>query len=216
MTRFLRRLFAAPEDHRPQGPDIPRLIVGLGNPGSEYAGNRHNLGFWVVNRLARRHGLEFSTRTGTYFLAEGEISGRRVALAKPRTFVNGSGEAVNALIRRLRLDGPQDLLLVYDELDLPVGRVRIRPRGGHGGQKGLKSVVDAIGTDNFPRVRVGVGRPVVGGKPSWDPEDVANWLLSDPPPDQRTVLDEAAARAVEAIEVILAEGLEAAMGRFNR
>lgn len=216
MTRFLRSLLQHNTEAAPPLSDVPRLIVGLGNPGAEYAGNRHNIGYWVVNRLARKHGLEFRTRTGTYFLAEGPISGRQVALAKPRTFVNRSGDAVTALIRRLHLDGPQDLLVVCDDLDLPVGRLRIRPSGGHGGQKGLMSVVHAIGTDNFPRLRIGIGRPAVDGKPSWDPEHVAAYVLSDPPPAEKAALDTAVAAAVEAIEVALADGLEAAMSRYNQ
>jgi PTH1 family peptidyl-tRNA hydrolase len=216
MSRFLRSLFPRDAGVVSAPPDIPRLIVGLGNPGAEYAGTRHNVGYWVVNRLARKHGLDFRVRTGTYFLAEGAIGGRQIALAKPRTFVNASGEAVNALIRRLRLDGPHDLLVVCDDLDMTVGRLRLRAKGGHGGQKGLMSVVQAIGTDAFPRVRIGIGRPVVGGKPSWDPEDVAAYVLSDPPPEEKAALDAAVATAVEAIETLLAEGIEAAMARFNR
>lgn len=193
-----------------------RLVVGLGNPGETYAHNRHNVGYWTVNRLARRHGLDFDVRTSSYFLAEGAIAGRRVALAKPRTYVNRSGDAVWNLVKRLKLDDASELLVVYDELDLPVGRVRVRPKGGPGGQKGVADIIDRLGTDAFPRVRIGIGRPVVDGQPTWDPDAVASYVLSDPPPGERALLDEAVARAVEAIEVAIAEGIEAAMNRFNR
>jgi peptidyl-tRNA hydrolase, PTH1 family len=216
MTAILQRLFGGggePEGDREYG---IRLIVGLGNPGSEYAGNRRNVGFWTANRLARKHGLEFSTKTGSYLLAEGEVNGRRVGIAKPRTFNNEAGSAVMALINRLKLDDARELLVVCDHLDLPSGRVRVRPKGGHGGQKGLKNIIDVTGSDEFTRVRIGIGRPVVNGEPSWDPEDVAGWVLSDPPPDEREVLDGGVARAIEAIECALDEGVEAAMNKYNR
>ena len=216
--RVLRRLLGgdddAAESERP--PRGIRLVVGLGNPGSEYAGNRRNVGFWTMNRLARKHGMDFSAKTGTYQLAEGEIRGRHIAVAKPRTFNNDSGKAVRALIDRLKLDDASELLVVCDHLDLPAGKVRIRAKGGAGGQKGLKHIIDVTGTDRFPRVRIGIGRPVVRGEPSWDPEDVAGWVLSDPAPDERAVLDGGVERAIEAIECAIADGVEAAMNQYNR
>lgn len=215
MTALLRGLFARSASGEPQTKGI-RLVVGLGNPGEPYAHNRHNVGYWTVNRLARRHGVEFTVRTSSYFLGEGTIAGRRVALAKPRTYMNRSGDAVWNLIKRLKLDEPSELLVVYDELDLPVGKVRVRARGGPGGQKGVAHIIERLGTDRFPRVRIGIGRPVIDGQPTWDPEAVADYVLSDPPPEERVLLDEAVARAVEAIEVAIAEGIEAAMNRFNR
>lgn len=215
MTALLRGLFARSASGEPQTKGI-RLVVGLGNPGEPYAHNRHNVGYWTVNRLARRHGIEFTVRTSSYFLGEGTIAGRRVALAKPRTYMNRSGDAVWNLIKRLKLDEPSELLVVYDELDLPVGKVRVRARGGPGGQKGVAHIIERLGTDRFPRVRIGIGRPVIDGRPTWDPEAVADYVLSDPPPEERVLLDEAVARAVEAIEVAIAEGIEAAMNRFNR
>jgi PTH1 family peptidyl-tRNA hydrolase len=215
---LLRRAFArgdddAPGDEEPRG---IRLIVGLGNPGSEYAANRRNVGFWTMNRLARKHGIDFSTKTGTYQLGEGEIAGRRIGVAKPRTFNNDSGKAVRALIDRLKLDDAAELLVVCDHLDLPAGKVRIRRKGGAGGQKGLKHIIDVTGTDAFPRVRIGIGRPVVRGEPSWEPEDVAGWVLSDPSPDERAVLDGGVERAIEMIECAIREGVDVAMNRFNR
>jgi len=204
---------AAPREEAPRG---IRLVVGLGNPGAEYAGNRRNVGFWTMNRLARKHSMEFSAKTGTYQLAEGEVAGHRVAIAKPRTYNNDSGKAVRALIDRLKLDDAAELLVVCDHLDLPAGKVRIRRKGGSGGQKGLKHIIDVTGTDAFPRIRIGIGRPTVRGEPSRDPEAVAGWVLSDPSPDERALLDSGVERAIEMIECAIAEGVDEAMNRLNR
>jgi PTH1 family peptidyl-tRNA hydrolase len=207
----LRRAVAPPDDDRPRS---IRLVVGLGNPGEEYAHNRHNVGYWTVNRLARRHHLAWST-SGQAALAEGRITGHKVALAKPRTFVNKSGDAVWNLIKRLELDGPEELLVVYDDLDLPPGKIRLRPHGGSGGYRGLQSIIDRAGSDRFPRLRIGIGRPLHRGEPTYDPDIVADYVLSDPPPEERAVLEDAVERAADAIELALASGLERAMGRYN-
>ncbi|MCH7718482.1 MAG: peptidyl-tRNA hydrolase, partial [Chloroflexi bacterium] len=135
--------------------------------------------------------------------------------AKPRTFVNRSGEAVWNLIKRLKLDDAHELLVVCDDLDLPVGKVRLRPGGGHGGQKGLRSIIEAAQSDQFPRVRIGIGRPVVAGRPSYEPEVIAGYVLGEPPPEERRLLDEAIERTIEVIEVALTEGVERAMAQFN-
>jgi PTH1 family peptidyl-tRNA hydrolase len=217
MTGLLKRLLGGDEHAETEERDYPiRLVFALGNPGAEYSGNRRNIGFWVVNRLTKRHGLDFTTKTGTYALAEGEIGGRRMAVAKTRTFNNDSGKAAWALVKKLELDHAREILVVCDHLDLPPGKVRIRRKGGGGGQKGMSDIIRVLKTEEFPRVRVGIGRPVVRGEPSWEPEDVANWVLSDPPPEEKAVLDSGVERAVEAIECALAEGIEAAMNRYNR
>ena len=191
-----------------------RLIVGLGNPGKEYAETRRNVGFRTMNRLARRHGLKFAS-AGKAALAEGTIGGKRVALAKPRVFVNVGGPVVWNLIKRLKLDDASELLIVRDDIDLPNGRLRINPSGGSGGHKGVQSIIEAAGSDKFGRIRIGIGRPVVNGKPSWEPEHVADYVLSDPSPSERTTLDEAMERAMDAIELAIIEGLERAMGEYN-
>jgi len=217
VTGLFRRLVQHRDNTVDEGREYAiRLVFALGNPGAEYAGNRRNIGFWVVNRLAKKHGLDFKTKTGTYALAEGEVGGRRVALAKTRTFNNDSGKAVLALIRTLKLDDARELLVVSDHLDLPPGKVRIRRKGGSGGQKGIADIIDRTGTDEFPRVRIGIGRPVVGGKPSWEPDDVAAWVLSDPSPEEKKLLDAGVERAVEAIECAITDGIDAAMNRCNR
>ena len=213
----LRNLVTADRE-RPNGEDSGhpgiRLIVGLGNPGKEYAETRRNVGFRTMNRLARRHGMEFAS-AGKAALAEGTIGGRRVALAKPRVFVNVGGPVVWNLIKRLKLDDASELLIVRDDIDLPNGRLRIRPSGGSGGHKGVKSIIEAAGSDRFGRIRIGIGRPVVNGKPSWEPEHVADYVLSDPSPSERKLLDETVERAMDAIELAIAEGLERAMGEYN-
>jgi PTH1 family peptidyl-tRNA hydrolase len=219
MTGFLRRIFRAGDE--PEAADAERdyairLVFALGNPGAEYAPTRRNIGMWTVNRLAKKHGLDFKTKTGTYALAEGEIAGRRVALAKTRTFNNDSGKAVWALVKKLELDHANEVLVVCDHLDLPAGKVRIRRKGGAGGQKGLDDIIRVLKSDDFPRVRIGIGRPVVRGEPSWEPGDVANWVLSEPRPDEKPTLDAGADRAAEAIECALRDGIEPAMNIYNR
>jgi PTH1 family peptidyl-tRNA hydrolase len=219
LTAFLRRILRAGDET--EGEHVVedyqlRLVFALGNPGDDYAATRRNIGMWVVNRLAKKHRLDFKTKTGTYALAEGEIAGRNVALAKTRTFNNDSGKAVWGLVKKLEIDHANEVLVVCDHLDLPAGRVRIRRRGGAGGQKGLEDIIRVLKSDDFPRVRIGIGRPVVRGEPSWEPSDVANWVLGEPTPAEKAVLDAGADRAVEAIESALRDGIEAAMNIYNR
>lgn len=190
------------------------LVAGLGNPGSHYAATRHNVGFWTINRLARAHGIDVRARGKLASVGEGELAGARVALVKPRTYVNRSGEAVAELLRRYGVP-PSRLIVVFDDLDLPAGRVRLRGAGGHGGYGGMKSIVGLIGKD-FARVRIGIGRPLSGGEPTWDPDVIAGYVLSDPPAAERAVLEEAAATAAAAVEAIVRDGIEAAMNQYNR
>ena len=190
------------------------LIVGLGNPGAVYSHNRHNVGYWSVNRLARLHGIPLKARR-LATIGQGSIAGVPVLLAKPRTFVNRSGHAVAALLRNFRMK-PAEMLVICDDLDLPVGRIRLRSGGGHGGQKGLRSIIGTIGSREFPRLRIGIGRPVVDGEPSWEPDVVADYVLSAPTPEEAEALQTAAAKAAEAAETVVGEGLEVAMTRHNR
>ena len=188
--------------------------MGLGNPGPEYSHNRHNVGYWCVNRLGRLHGINLRAKK-LATIGEGEVNGARVVLLKPRTFVNRSGQAVAAALKTTGVP-VERTLVIYDELDLPLGRIRIKPRGGAGGNNGIKSIIQSTGSQEFPRVRIGIGRPHVAGEPTWDPEDVANYVLRDPPPEHAKALQDAVRRAVEAVEVVLGEGLEAAMNKYNR
>mgnify|MGYP000681002036 CR=1 FL=1 len=188
-------------------PGIDRLVIGLGNPGRKYAGNRHNVGFQCLDRLAAAWGLSFSRRKHKALLAEGEIAGLKVILAKPQTFMNLSGQAVERLAHFYRLP-PENILVIYDDLDLPLGKIRLRPKGGSGGHKGMKSIIEHLGTQNFPRLRVGIGRPTHG-----DPVD---YVLSDFAPDQRITMEEVYGRVISAVELWLKEGIEAAMNKHNQ
>ena len=190
------------------------LIVGLGNPGPAYSHNRHNVGYWTVNRLARLHGIPLKARR-LATVGEGRIGDSEVTLVKPRTFVNDSGHAVAAACKHTRV-GPENILVVYDELDLAAGRLRIKAKGGTAGHKGIKSVAGALASTDFPRVRVGIGRPHVDGEPVWDPDVVAVWVLSDPTPQETKTLQNAVERAAKAVELVLGEGVEAAMNRYNK
>lgn len=190
------------------------LIVGLGNPGPEYSHNRHNVGYWCINRLARLHGVPLKARPLAAY-GEGKVGGVPVVLAKPRTFVNRSGQAVAPLLRKFHID-PARLLVVCDELDLPIGKLRLKPGGGYGGHNGLRSIIAAVGRNDFPRIRIGIGRPVVDGQPTWAPDEVAPYVLSDPTPAEAEALQAAVMEAVEVVKAVLRGGVEAAMNRYNK
>ncbi len=181
-------------------------MAGLGNPGREYAGNRHNVGFMVADELARRHGGSFRSKFSGE-LAELRLDGFRVALLKPQTFMNESGRSIGAAVRFFKAP-PVELLVVHDEVDLEPGRLQARLGGGLAGHNGLRSIAQHLRTPEFLRLRVGVGRPERG-----DPRPVADFVLSDFPPE--IDVEALVARAVDAVEVLVAEGLEAAQQRFN-
>jgi PTH1 family peptidyl-tRNA hydrolase len=183
------------------------LIVGLGNPGVKYAANRHNVGFQCVDRLAAAHGFTFDRLLHRARVANGLIAGHRVVLARPLTYMNRSGQAVGPLVHWYKL--PLDrLLVIHDDLDLPLGTIRLRPSGSAGGHNGLDSIIQALGSQEFPRLRVGIGRPPSG----WDPAD---YVLSDFTRDEVPVIASVYDRVVAASECWLSEGLTAAMNRFN-
>jgi len=184
-----------------------KLIAGLGNPGREYARNRHNVGCQIIDLLARKHGLQFDQRRGKARLASGLIGEQRVVLVKPRTFMNESGQAVASVMRFYKAQ-PADLLVVYDDLDLPIGRIRLRPHGGTGGHKGMASIIRQLGSQGFPRLRVGIDRPP--GK--MDPVD---YVLQDFSAKQEEVMVQARETAMAALECWLDSGIEAAMNQFN-
>ena len=182
------------------------LVAGLGNPGREYAGNRHNVGWAVVDELARRHRGSFRSKFSG-MLAEVRVDGRRLALLKPETYMNESGRSVGAAVRFFKVD-PASLLVVHDDVDLEVGRLQARLGGGLAGHNGLRSLAQHVGTPDFLRLRIGVGRPGRG-----DPRPVSDWVLSDFAPE-----DDAAAlvaRAADAVEALALEGLEVAQRQFN-
>ena len=195
-----------------EGPDTTAdkvLIVGLGNPGSEYAAHRHNIGFWVVDALADAHGLTFARDKGAKArVAEGNVGDRPALLAKPQTFMNLSGRSVLRLSRYHEIS-PERILVVYDDLDLPLGRLRLRPEGGTGGHRGMRSIIDMLGSMSFPRLRVGIDRP----PGNMDPAD---YVLQPFAEEQGPLVKDVVARAAAAVECWLAEGMIAAMDRFNR
>ena len=184
------------------------LIAGLGNPGPRYAANRHNVGFRCVERLGAALDLAFDKRQKHSHVALGTFHGRRVVLAKPQLFMNESGRAVVPLAQFYKVP-PEATLVVYDDLDLPLGTLRLRPEGGSGGHKGMRSVIEHLGTQGFPRLRVGIGRPP--GR-----MDPAAYVLQDFSADEQPLLDDTLERAVTAIETWLREGIEVAMDRYDR
>jgi len=188
---------------RNRPPVVRVLVVGLGNPGSQYAGTRHNVGFEVVDALRKRLG---AVRLGKKCQARLWLAGEWL-LAQPQTFMNRSGLAVRLLCQTRHLE-PEQVLVVADEVNLPVGKVRLRRTGSAGGHNGLKSLIAELGSTAFPRLRIGVGRPAAG-------EDLVEHVLSPPSAEERRVIDEAETRAVDCVETFLREGLEAAMNQSN-
>jgi PTH1 family peptidyl-tRNA hydrolase len=182
------------------------LVVGLGNPGREYAGNRHNVGWMIVDELARRHGASWRSKFGGR-IADVRIEGHKVGLLKPETYMNDSGKAVAAASAFFKVE-PDAVLVVHDESDLEVGRLQARRGGGLAGHNGLRSVARHLGTQEFLRLRVGVGRPERG-----DRRPLADYVLSDFEPHDDA--DAIVARAADAVETLDAEGLEATQQRFN-
>ena len=189
------------------------VIVGLGNPGSEHANDRHNVGFRAVNLLAKRAGASLSN-SKLASAGRGRLGDAELTLVKPRTWYNGSGKAAAHFLRQERL-GPENLIVIHDELDLPVGRIRLRPKGSTAGNNGLKSVMAEVGTPDFGRVRIGIGRPRHRGVPSWDPEVVMRHVLSSPAKEARDVLEAAVERAADAVEAVIRDGWERAMNTYN-
>ena len=184
------------------------MIVGLGNPGLRYARTRHNAGFDTVDRIAARQGWRWDARKARSLLASGMIGERKVTLVKPHTYMNDSGVAVGELVRFFKLD-LADLLIICDDLDLPLARVRLRPNGSAGGQHGLESIIQHLGGTGFARIKIGVGRPLNGRGENID------FLLSAPRGDERLALDAACERAADAALCWVTNGVDDAMNRYN-
>lgn len=190
------------------------VVIGLGNPGKEYAATRHNVGFRCVDHFAKKHSARFS-RTGCRSrLAEVTLRGKQVVLAKPRTYMNLSGEAAVCLVRAYRIP-PEDLILVYDDVDLPLGKVRVRSSGGPGGHNGMKSIVASLNTEGFPRVRVGIGRPESDGCSSWSEDALIRYVLGRFTAEEGPVVEESISLVGDVLECVLLEGLDVAMNRYN-
>ena len=187
---------------------IDAIIVGLGNPGKDYARTRHNVGEETVGIVARRLGETLKAGRDKALVAEARLGGKRVVLAFPTTYMNESGQAVGALMRRHRIEDPQRLIIVHDELDLPVGVVRVKNGGGLAGNNGLRSITQHLHTQDYLRVRIGIGKPR-------SKEQGADHVLSRVPKAERETLDVMVERAADIVELIVAEGVDVAMLRFN-
>jgi PTH1 family peptidyl-tRNA hydrolase len=188
--------------------DFDKLVVGLGNPGEEYEQTAHNLGFLVVDRLAERNGIQVKRKDSRALIGNGSIGGGKVLLAKPQTFMNVSGESVKGLLVKHEI-APGDLILVYDELDLPWKSLRIRPDGSAAGHRGVDSIIREIGSKDFPRVRLGIH----GGRRE---KDGVRIVLAKFKRAQKEELDELLDYASQAVESIIAEGVAQSMTKFNR
>lgn len=198
----MRNRLASSSEECPKGGLSIKIVLGLGNPGRFYQKTRHNVGFVVISRLARKMGLKFDKKYCSSRVAEGE----GIVLAKPYTYVNLSGKAVKALLQRFSLS-PEEMLVICDDVALPLGRIRIRRKGSDGGHNGLRSIIKEIGTDNFPRLRVGIGREGI--------RDLVEYVLGEFEKEEMEVLEKILDVAVEAVECILKEGIEEAMNKYN-
>lgn len=188
-----------------------RIVIGLGNPGEKYRNTRHNVGFRVADLLAERHGGVFEAKGDLgerAWTARVWIAGREVVLAKPRTFMNRSGSAAIALLRKF-MASPSDLVVVFDDADLEIGRVRVRPEGGHGGQNGMRSILEVLGSPGFARVKLGIKGLERHGN------DLADYVLATFHPEEKPLVEEMIPTGADAVESILADGVEIAMRKFN-
>ena len=184
------------------------LVVGLGNPGSKYAGTRHNMGFDTIDELVEKHRISSDGVRMKAMSGRGIIGGERVILLKPMTYMNLSGEAVRAWLDYYKLDPEEDLIVIYDDVDQEPGRMRIRKKGSAGGHNGMKSIIQHIGTTSFPRIRIGVGAKPAG----WDLADDGLGHFSQ---EDRKEVDAVIRDAADAVEMIIAEGVDEAMNRYN-
>lgn len=183
-----------------------KIVVGLGNPGPEYRDTRHNIGFRVLEQLAARHRVERQESKYDAIIGETKISGEKVLLVKPLTFMNLSGRSVQPLVHWHKLD-LADLMVIYDDMDLPVGSLRIRANGGSGGHKGMKSIIERLNTEEFPRARIGVGRP--------DQHDPADWVLGRFSGTEKELMQSTVNIAADAVERWITAGLTEAMNAYN-
>lgn len=186
-----------------------KVVVGLGNPGPEYDDTRHNVGWWAVDRLAYDWDFGAFHKEGGAYMVDGEVGGVATRLVKPATYMNRSGRALTFLRYIDDFEIDRDLLVVVDDAALEVGRLRLRPGGGAGGHNGLRSVTEALGTTDYPRLRIGVGRPPEGA-------DMVEWVLSSMPGEDEEAVVELLPEVTRAVETWIVEGVEEAMNRFNR
>ena len=190
------------------------LVIGLGNPGPEYLRTRHNAGFLVIDELASRSRTRLMEIKCESYFARTVLAGKSVILAKPLTFMNRSGVAVAALLRYFSA-APEHLLIIYDDMDLPPGKIRLLPQGGSGGHKGVSSIIAHLGSEQFPRLRLGIGRDEKQKIAGRREEQVISHVLSPFQPEEEGLIQDAVKAAADAVELFLSKGIEEAMNRFN-
>lgn len=184
-----------------------KLIAGLGNPGRDYAGTRHNIGFGVVTRISDKYNIPLTSKEHKAVCGKGMVGGEKVILAQPQTFMNLSGESIRSIADYYKID-PEDIIIAFDDISLEVGQIRIRRKGSAGGHNGIKNIIAHLGTNEFPRVKVGVGAKPEGG-------DLVRHVLGRFSREDEKVIGEVLDRAVEAVEMIVSDGVDAAMNRYN-
>ncbi len=192
-----------------------KLIIGLGNPGRGYANNRHNAGFKCLNYFAKKQGIRFDKKQGRARIGTGEVAGSKVVIARPQTYMNLSGQSVSLLVKKFNVS-LNDLLVIHDDLDLPLGRIRIRQGGSSGGHKGIDSIITCLKSQDFLRLRVGIGRPIKNdGFTELNDVEIINYVLGDFTPDEKQTIKQVIPQVSEAVLCLLTEGLTAAMNRYN-
>ena len=200
-------------DYRPQSPAT--LIIGLGNPGEKYANNRHNLGFMCLSHFANSCGVTLDKKKGRARIGYGDIAGKKLAIARPQTYMNSSGKAVEPLVDKLVIS-LDNLLVIHDDLDLPLGSIRIRQGGSSGGHKGIESIISCLGSQDFSRLRIGIGRPTeIRDIAEISEADIIAYVLSDFTPEEKQIITGVIPRVSEAILCLLTEGLTSAMNKYN-
>ena len=191
-----------------------RLIIGLGNPGVKYAGNRHNIGFMCVDDFAHDNTMSFTRSSSQAKIVEGRSGGHDIVLAKPQTFMNNSGESVGRLVRKFKVK-TENMIVIHDDLDLPLGRIRIRLGGSSGGHKGINSIVQHIGNQDFIRVRVGIGRPNGQETGKNGEDEVIDHVLGDFTAEEKAIMQEVIPCVSAALDCLLTAGLTEAMNKYN-
>lgn len=186
-----------------------KLIVGLGNPGRAYAHNRHNVGFTCLNHFARRQGIKFDKKQGLARIGLGEVAGNKVVLARPQTYMNLSGQSVSRLMQKFNID-LNDLMVIHDDLDLPLAKIRLSFGSSSGGHKGINSIIQELGSRDFIRIRIGIGRPA-----EISDDEIIAYVLSDFTPEEKKAIAQIIPKVSEAILCLLTEGLTPAMNKFN-
>ena len=192
-----------------------KLIVGLGNPGRVYADNRHNVGFICLNHFTRMQGIRFDKKQCKARIGTGEVAGSKVVVAKSQTYMNLSGQSVSLLVKKFNIN-LNDFLVVHDDLNLPLNKIRLRQDGSSGGHKGVDSIISCLGSQDFIRIRVGIGRPVKNeGFTEFSEDEIINYVLSDFTPDEKQAITQIIPKVSEAILCLLTEGLTVTMNKYN-